>query len=149
MVETNRIQEIADRLEIQDLLTSYCTAIDTKRFDELDSVFVSDAFIDYTSAGGVKGLLPEVKKWLSEVLNMFPMTQHIVSNFEISVDGDEATSRCAFYNPMGLPPAERTESLQLMFFGGYYNDKLIRTSNGWRISQRIEESTWDYGRPQV
>ncbi len=149
MVETNRIQEIIDHLEIQDLLISYCTAIDTKRFDELDSVFVPDAFIDYTSAGGVKGPLPEVKKWLSEVLNMFPMTQHIVSNFEISVDGDEATSRCAFYNPMGLPSTEGAEALQLMFFGGYYNDKLIRTSNGWRISQRIEESTWDYGRPQV
>lgn len=148
MVDANRIQELSDRLEIEDVLTRYCTAIDTKQFDDLDSVFIPDASIDYTSAGGVKGPLPEVKKWLAEVLNMFPMTQHSVTNFQIRIEGDSATSRCAFYNPMGLEPAEGTESMTLMFFGGYYNDKLIRTSDGWRISERIEESTWDYSRPQ-
>ena len=60
MVETSRIQEISDRLEIESLLVRYCTAIDTKQFDDLDSVFIPDAFIDYTSAGGVKGKFPEV-----------------------------------------------------------------------------------------
>ncbi len=55
MVESSQIQEIADRLEIQDLLTSYCTAIDTKQFNDLGCVFTPDAFIDYTSAGGGKG----------------------------------------------------------------------------------------------
>lgn len=147
MVESGRIQEISDRLEIEGLLTRYCTTIDSKKFDDLDSVFTPNAFIDYTSAGGVKGELPEVKKWLSEVLDMFPMTQHVVANFVIKVEGDGATSRCIFYNPMGLPLPEGQEGLQVFFFGGYYNDTLIRTNEGWSISQRIEESTWNYGTP--
>lgn len=147
MVERNRLQEIFDRLEIEDVLVRYCTAIDSRKWDGLDSVFTQDAFIDYTSAGGVKGKLPEVRKWLSEVLNLFSMSQHVIGNFVIKVEGDRATSRCAFYNPMRFQTAEGEESSPLCFFGGYYNDTLIRTDAGWRISQRIEESTWDCGRP--
>ena len=39
------------------------------------------------------------------------------------------------------------EGLKLYYFGGYYNDDLIRTGDGWRISQRIEESSWNDGQP--
>ena len=145
MVEPNRIHEVSDSLEIQDLLTRYCTAIDSKKYDMLDTVFTPDAFIDYTSAGGISGKLPEIKVWLAKALGVFPMTQHYVTNFSITLEGDSAKSRCMFYNPMGLPSPEGKEGLELVFFGGYYNDKLIRTSEGWRISERIEESTWMYG----
>jgi len=145
MVEPNRIQEISDRVEIQALFTRYCTAIDSKQYNVLDTVFTPDAFIDYTSAGGISGGPPEIKAWLEKAVGQFPMTQHYVTNFSITVDGDSAKSRCMFYNPMGLPLPEGQEGLELLFFGGYYNDKLIRTPEGWRISERIEESTWMYG----
>jgi hypothetical protein len=143
MVEPSRIQEISDRLEIGELLVRYCTAIDSKRYDDLDFVFRGDAVIDYTSAGGIRGALPEIKQWLSEVLSLFPMTQHVVGNVMIRVQGDRATSRCAFFNPMGLPLPEGKKGLKVLFFGGYYNDSLARTADGWRIVERVEESTWD------
>src|SRR5690348_12835604 len=41
------IEEISDRLEIQQLLIAYSTAIDSRRFDDLDQVFTGDAYIDY------------------------------------------------------------------------------------------------------
>ena len=145
MVEPNRIQEVSDHLEIQGLLTRYCTAIDSKQYDMLDTVFTPDAFIDYRSAGGISGKLPEIKAWLAKALGVFPMTQHYVTNFSITLDGDSARSRCMFYNPMGLSLQEGRKGLELLFFGGYYNDKLVRTPEGWRISERIEESTWMYG----
>ena len=40
------LDEISDRLEIQQLLVAYSTAIDTRRFDDLDRVFTPDAYID-------------------------------------------------------------------------------------------------------
>ena len=95
-------REISDRLEIDDLLTRYATAVDAKDWDLYASCFTADAFIDYTAAGGIKGTLPEVKKWLSEVMALFPVTQHLVGNRVIAVDGDRATSRSAFFNPMGM-----------------------------------------------
>jgi SnoaL-like domain len=40
------LEEISDRLEIQQLLVDYSTAIDQRRFDDLDNVFTPDAYID-------------------------------------------------------------------------------------------------------
>jgi len=133
------LQEIADRLEIDDLLTRYATAVDSKDWDLFATCFTADAFIDYTAAGGIKGRLPEVRRWLAEVLPAFPMTQHLVTNRVIVIRGDTATCRCAFFNPMGLPDGD---SLTLFFDGGYYNDKLVRASEGWRIAERVEETSY-------
>lgn len=142
MAEPDMIGQAVDRLEIQNILTRYCTAIDSKRYEMLDEVFTPEAFIDYTSAGGAKGQFPEIREWLESTLVLFPVTQHVVSNFDIVVRGDEATSRCVFFNPMGLGLPDGT--VRMLFFGGYYNDRLVRTGAGWRIIERIEESTWSY-----
>ena len=40
------VRFVSDRLEIGDLLVRYCTAIDSKRYDDLDSVFTREAVID-------------------------------------------------------------------------------------------------------
>ena len=55
------LEEISDRLEIQQLLIDYSTAIDRKRFDDLDRVFTPDAYIDYRVTGGIDGRFPEVE----------------------------------------------------------------------------------------
>jgi len=145
MPEPNRIQGLSDRVETQDVFTRYCSAIDSRQFDLLDTVFTHDAFVDYTSAGGISGNRAEVKAWLQRAVGQFALTQHYVTNFDIRVDGDKATSRCMFYNPMGLSRPKGEDGMDVLFFGGYYNDKLVRTPEGWRISERIEESTWMYG----
>jgi hypothetical protein len=133
------LQAIADRIEIDDLLTRYATAVDTKDRDLYTSCFTPDAFIDYTGPGGIKGTLPEVKRWLAEVMAFFPMTQHLVTNRTVVIDGDSATCRSYLFNPMGVPDGD---GLMLFFDGGYYRDKLVRTTDGWRIAERIEEPTY-------
>lgn len=133
------LQQIADRIEIDDLLTRYATAVDTKDWPLYETCFTPDALIDYTSAGGIKGTLPAVKQWLAEVMPMFPMTQHVVVNRAVVLTGDTATARSCFFNPMGL---REGSGLLLFFEGGYYNDKLVRTGEGWRIAERIEESSY-------
>ena len=95
--------EISDRLEIQQLITDYSTAIDTRRFDDLDAVFTKDAYIDYTALGGIEGSYPDVKAWLAEVLPNFPMYAHMLGNFSVRIDGDTASSRTICFNPMVLP----------------------------------------------
>lgn len=46
------LQEISDRFAIMDLLTLYCTLIDSNQIDRLNEVFSSNALIDYSEAGG-------------------------------------------------------------------------------------------------
>ncbi len=133
------LQDIADRIEIDDLLTRYATALDAKDWDVWASCFTPDAFLDYTAAGGVKGTLPEVRQWLTTVLAGFPMTQHLVTNRAVCIAGDTATCRSCLFNPMGLPDGD---GLMVFFEGGYYRDKLVRTGGGWRIAERIEEPTF-------
>ena len=134
------LEKLANRIEIDDLLTRYATAVDSKNWDLYRSCFTEDAFIDYESAGGIKGKLPEVAAWIEKTLAMFPMTQHVVCNREIEIDGESASARSIFYNPMGLPDGE--DSQKLWFEGGYYNDKLIKTPDGWKIRERIEDSSY-------
>ena len=81
LVDTEEIT-LADRMAMEDLLTRYATAIDSREWQLLDTVFTDDAHLDYRSAGGVEGSYPEVRRWLAEVLPIFDMTQHLVVNRE-------------------------------------------------------------------
>jgi len=137
------LQALADRLDIEAVLTRYAWALDSKQFDELDQVFTPDAHIDYTSSGGEAGAYPEVKAWLAKVLPHFPAYQHLVTNKQITVDGDRATSRAEFYNPMVM--AKRDGTTSIFFVGGEYHDQLVRTPDGWRINNRVEKSIWTDG----
>ena len=136
-------RELADRIHIQDLLTRYTVAIDQKDYDLLDSVFTPESVVDYTTSGGVCGKYPEVKDWLERALAPFQMTQHLIANSVVQLDGDRATSRTMFYNPMGSAKPEG--GLHLFFIGGYYNDDLVRTPDGWRVAKRVEEQSWMEG----
>ena len=137
------LEEISDRIEIQDLLTRYAVAIDEKDWKKLDSCFLPDAKVDYTSSGGIKGDYPEVRAWLEKALAPFTMTQHLLSNTTVTIEGDRATSRTYVYNPMGLP--KKDGSLHLFTVGAYYNDVLQRTAEGWRIAERTEEQAFMEG----
>jgi hypothetical protein len=133
------LQEISDRLEIQQLLVDYSTAIDNRRFDDLDAVFTPDAYIDYRAMGGIDGQFPEVKAWLAEVLPNFPMYNHMIGNLSIMFDGDTAKSRVICFNPMVL----NAETKQIMFCGLWYDDEFLRTPDGWRLTKRVETKTFD------
>jgi hypothetical protein len=163
------IEEISDRLEIQDLLIAYSTAIDTRRFDHLDRVFTPDAYIDYRAMGGVDGRYPEVKAWLAQVLPNFPAYAHMLGNVDIRLAGDTATSRTLCFNPMvlgaapaatsgsgaapaatsdsGAAPAATSDSggeqPQVLFCGLWYEDEFVRTGDGWRMSRRVEVKCFD------
>ncbi len=123
------LAEISDRFEIQQLLIDYSTAIDQRRFDDLDRVFTPDAYIDYRAAGGIDGQFPEVKAWLAEVLPNFPAYSHMLGNFDVRIDGDAASSRTIYFNPMVL----NAEAKQVLFIGIWYDDEFVRTPDGWRV----------------
>jgi hypothetical protein len=133
------LAEISDRLEIQQLLIDYSTAIDRRLFDDLDAVFTSDAYIDYRAMGGIDGQYPEVKAWLAEVLPNFPAYAHMLGNFDVTIEGDKASSRTICFNPMVLPGLEQ----QVLFCGLWYEDEFVRTDDGWRMSRRVETKCFD------
>jgi hypothetical protein len=133
------LAEISDRLEIQQLMIDYSSAIDQRRFDDLDRVFTPDAYIDYRATGGVDGRYPEVKTWLADVLPNFPAYSHMLGNFDVRISGDTATSRTICFNPMVMGG----DSGQIYFVGIWYVDEYVRTAGGWRMTRRVEEKCFD------
>jgi SnoaL-like domain len=139
--------DVADRLAIDDLLTRYTMAVDDGDWDQLDTVFTPDAVIDYTSAGGIRGTRDEIKAWLAKALATFPVRQHLIANKRVVLDGDTATVRAYFYNPMMLPSPDGDRPPKPVPGGGFYNHRLVRTPEGWRSVELIEEEVWRTGLP--
>lgn len=131
------LQEISDRLEIQDLMVRYSHAVDTRQWDMLDEVFTPDAYIDYSAMGGSAGDLAATKQFLAQMLPNFLAFQHLISNSSISVDGDTATGRTLCHNPMLVADSQGKQSLMLC--GLWYLDTFVRVEGQWRIQRREEE----------
>lgn len=142
------LQEISDRLEIQDLCYRYAQIIDSKDFAALRTdVFTADAHIDYSVFGGSVGNLEDTISFLVQAMTpeLFPNHQHLNANIQIQVTGDEASGRVMCFNPqeMNLPDG----GSQLFMCGLWYLDKYRRTAQGWRMSERIEERSYVFNAP--
>jgi 3-phenylpropionate/cinnamic acid dioxygenase small subunit len=139
------LQEISDRLEIQDLFVRYSHAVDTKDWDLYRTVFTEDAYIDYSEMGGSKGDLEETVAFLASAMPMFASTQHLVANTVLTLDGDTASTRTICFNPMVM---EMDGAERVFFCGLWYRDELVRTPDGWKIKHRYEERSYTYNRPE-
>lgn len=127
------------RIDIDDLLTRYATAIDGRDFELLDTVFTPDAHLDYRSAGGVAGEYPEVRGWLTKVLAIFDVMQHHVLNRVVRVHEGDVRATSNFFNVNVL----QVESAPWIFkVGGRYHDKMVFDGRRWRIAERIEDTMW-------
>jgi hypothetical protein len=141
---TLTLQEISDRIEIQDLVTAYSHAIDTRDWDALDDVFTPDAFVDYSAMGGSAGDVAATKAFLAQAMPMFASFQHMVATTRVVLDGDTATGRTICHNPMVVEHAGDTT---VFFCGLWYHDRFVRTPSGWRIAERIEEKSYMHNVP--
>ncbi len=130
------LHALTDRLDIDDLITRYATAVDSRDWALFRSCFVDDAKIDYTSAGGVAGALDDIATWLEQTLTAFTLSIHQVTNRAVTLDGDTATGWLAYFNPNTLADGS------ILMSGGHYRDRYVRTADGWRFAERATEGNW-------
>jgi len=139
----------SDAEQIAGLLYRYARAVDTKDWELYRSVFTDDAHIDYSSAGAVVGGRDEVVEWFAANFGVIPWSMHYITNIEVTdfntdVDGDTATVRAMFYNPMQLPGMAEQSAC-----GGYYHHEVVRTPDGWRSRRLREDNVWFVNAPGV
>jgi hypothetical protein len=140
------IEELCDQREIEALMYTYATGIDTADYELVDAIFAPDGEIDYAGIGGPKGRWnPEVKRWSEEALASFPLRKHYITNVVVtySADRDSASSVTYWRAPMGF--ARPDGSVHVFESGGRYLDALIRTDDGWRITERVTVQDWMIG----
>ena len=126
---------IEDRLAISDLLTRYATALDSRDWDLLRTVFVEDAQVRYAGGPLLNGF-EETWRFCDRALSRYRATQHLLGNADIHVSGDAGTST-VYLQAIHIQPDGVIFTL-----GGAYYDKLVRTVDGWRIAERTLESWW-------
>ena len=139
------LQELSDRVQIRELLDTYAAGIDTRDWALLVSCCTPDAELDYSAYGGPKGSVQEAVEWIATAMSQIAVSQHLVTNVRVSVDGDVATSQCYLFSPLAAdtPAGQRRTFL----VGGHYADRLRRTDEGWRIEQRVAGPSWSYDVP--
>jgi hypothetical protein len=137
---TGSLQRAADILEMQTVLARYATAVDAKRWDLLDEVFVTGSVVDFTGNGGIREFYPAVTDYLESALASFAVCQHYFMNFLFEVSGDIGSGRFYCFTQMVSLVGEGEE--QLLADGGYYDVTFARTDRGWRVTELISSLTW-------
>jgi hypothetical protein len=133
-----------DTKEIEQLLYLYAWMVDQRKWELMDQVFAPGATIDYTSTGGVKGLYRPTLEWLDRALSGWPINLHYITNVTVEFSASGATARCMFFAPMGrtVPGTKGgLGSQEVINNGGFYFDKLAKTPQGWRITERVCNQT--------
>jgi quinol monooxygenase YgiN len=123
--------QMDDRQAIVDLVGTYCRVVDSGDFGELRNVFTRDATAELGGFGQTG--IEEICDRLSEALGRFVSWEHHVDNHEVSIEGDAATARCAVHAVHVRPAGEHPPTYDVR---GTYEDKLVRTAGGWRITHR-------------
>ncbi len=134
----------ADEKTIIDLTIAYTWALDTKQFDELRDVFTPDAtgMLHGVACDDTEAIITRI----SGALTRLDASQHLIGNHQVRIDGDTATCRCQLQSQH---VKRGTEGGETYIIGGTYEDRLVRTANGWRISHRTMEETWNTGNRAV
>ncbi|HUW01686.1 MAG TPA: nuclear transport factor 2 family protein [Acidimicrobiales bacterium] len=120
-----------DRQAIIDLTVAYGRAIDAGDFDALRELFTPDATAEL-GASGQTGI-DEICERLATALAPYSRWAHQIGDHEVTVDGDSATARCSVH-AIHVRPAG--ESPPIYTVSGTYEDRLVRTAVGWRITHR-------------
>ena len=135
---------LSDEKAIIDLTIAYAWALDTRSFDDLRQVFAPDAVGDLGGrhCEGIDAIIARIQ----EPLSRLDVTQHVVTNHQVRVDGDTAECRCYL---VGQHVKKGTAGGETFIMAGVYEDALARTADGWRIVHRTLTIHWTDGNPAV
>ncbi|BDE11683.1 MULTISPECIES: nuclear transport factor 2 family protein [Mycobacterium] len=122
--------EREDRQDISDLLVRYATAIDRREYQLLGTVFTDQCDVDYGEIGTWR-TATEVIEFMDSAHAMAGYTLHRLSNIAITIEGDHAEART--YIDGLIMAADNQGGVNAV---GFYDDVLVRTADGWRITRR-------------
>ena len=126
-----------DRAEIEDLMARYLFALDFFDADAYADTFAEDGILDW--AGGrahgrdvIREEARGMKAAMGQAFGIDTKVRHFVTNIAISVDGDRASTRAAWFETYDNGP----DGAPKMGTFGHYEDELVRTDGRWLFSSR-------------
>jgi len=135
----------ADIAEVVNVVNFYPIIIDSQQWHLLDRIFTPDITTDFGGPAVFSGL-ENIRTLFDAIHAPFEATQHATRSHHVTVDGDTATC-ISYVHAQFLRSIEGTRTL--FESTGWYDDVLVRTSAGWRISKRTCRTIWSGGDPRV
>lgn len=142
------LQTVLDRLAITDVVNRYGTTTDRKDWAGLRGCFVERPDLDFSAFEGGEPREPKPVKaddfvaFARQAQVELQSTQHVIANHAVVIDGDTATCTAHFVAHHHLPNALGGDFQRQ---GGWYDFKLVRTPDGWRISGLVLHVLWNEG----
>jgi ketosteroid isomerase-like protein len=126
-----------DRAAIEDLMARYLFALDFFDADAYAETFAEDGVLDWAmgTARGREAIRAEasgMKASMAQVFGDDTIIRHFVTNIAISVEGDRASTRAAWFEAYNNGP----EGTPKMGTFGHYEDALERIDGRWRFKRR-------------
>ena len=150
MTQRVELAIVMDRLAVDEVITEYAVAVDDGDWEAYRKLFAPNGRADYRSAGGIEGNVEEIAGWLAESMKLFPMRQHLIVNRRIRFGAldqntdDTAHVRADYVNPMRFAKEDGGDASTGPDFvcGGRYEFGLLRTYDGWRLTEVVVEEKW-------
>jgi 3-phenylpropionate/cinnamic acid dioxygenase small subunit len=124
----------AAKQDIAEVLVGYATGIDRRDWDLFRSCFASDCLAEYEGIGTWESADALTDFMVSAHAGM-GHTMHRLSNITIAVHGEGDVGRAVARSSVDaiLMAADGQSGLNPI---GFYDDELVRTPDGWRITHR-------------
>jgi 3-phenylpropionate/cinnamic acid dioxygenase small subunit len=119
------------RQDIADLLVRYATGIDRRDWALLRSCFTDDCVADYGNIGTWHSG-DEITEWMRTTHEPLGHSLHRITNPTVAASGDAVTVR-SYVDAIVMFP----DNLRGSQAAGYYDDVVVPTSDGWKISRRL------------
>jgi ketosteroid isomerase-like protein len=126
-----------DRAAIEDLMARYLFALDFFDADAYAETFADDGVLDWAmgTVEGREAIRTEaagMKQSMASVFGAGTIIRHFVTNIAISVDGDRASTRAAWFEAYNNGP----DGAPKMGTFGHYEDELERIGGRWLFKRR-------------
>ncbi len=136
------VQWLVDRALIGDLLYSFAAALDTKDWKSYVDNYADDGYIDLPDPQSQQGGRIVLRKeqmidLVPKSLGRYAATHHMSTNHQITINGDQASSR-SYLQAVHVGPSP----LDHWSAGGWYDSSYLRTRTGWKFASVKLTGVW-------
>jgi hypothetical protein len=146
MTDAEKLQALWDRAQIIELMHRYATAVDSKEWTTLRSLFTNEIGCEMIGLKADLGLpvATTADRWIDVIsrgLAQYSVTQHSISNHRVEIGGEKAVCTAYVIARHFIPDGKGANAI--FDVGGYYANDVVRTADGWKIRKWKLVGTWE------
>ena len=134
-LELQKLRDVIAQREISAVIYRLARGLDRRDKALLASCFHPDATDDH---GLFVGPAEEFCEWVTNELGKYERTQHLISNVNIVIDGDKASTEAYFFAHHVVPGDTKKDVIA----AGRYLDHFESRDGEWKISHRKAVYDW-------